>query len=154
MDCEMCGAKTKLFKTKIEGTEMNVCRSCSRYGEILAEVREPKPVKKSSVSTSQSIERGQIIQGIVKDYPSKIKTAREKLNLTHKEFARKINEKESVIHKLETGAFEPNFPLARKLEKFLKIKLVERFEEENTQIQQKTKSDTFTLGDFIKIKKK
>ncbi len=63
----------------------------------------------------------------------------------------KINEKESLIHQIETGRFEPNIALTRKLEKFLKIKLIEEHEEIHKG-KTKIKTDKFTIGDFIKVK--
>ena len=73
--------------------------------------------------------------------------------MTQKELARKLNEKVSIIHKMETSSFEPNISLARKLEKFLKIKLIELHEEVHKK-ETRAKSDAFTIGDFIKVKKK
>lgn len=148
----MCGAKTKLFRTEIESTEMNVCRDCSKFGKVLAEVKElekPKKIKEVIKDTGPYIE---LLQVVVEDYAQKIKNARESLNLKQKELAEKISEKESLIHKIETGSFEPGMGMTRKLEKFLKIKLVEQHEEVHEKTA-KTKSEAFTIGDFIKIKK-
>ena len=33
--CEMCGKETKLFTTLVEGTELNICQPCSKFGKIL-----------------------------------------------------------------------------------------------------------------------
>ena len=51
--------------------------------------------------------------------------AREKCNRSKKDLAKTLSEKESVIHRLETGKLNPGLGLARKLERFLNIKLVE-----------------------------
>lgn len=149
----MCGANTKLWKTMIEGTQMNVCRDCSKFGKILSAVR-PEPVKSKSETRKPLPQGPEIIQVISEDYAKKIRLAREQLNLTQKEFAQKINEKESIIHKLETSSFEPNMALARKLEKALKITLVEQHEESEQKTEKTESGEEFTLGDFIKIKKK
>jgi putative transcription factor len=153
INCDMCGAKTKLFKTVVEGTEMNVCRDCSKFGRVLGEIKEkekPKKIEKIRIDAGPDIE---ILQVIIKDYGQKIKKAREKLGLKQKDFAKKLNEKESLIHKIETGSFEPNLNLARKIERFLKIKLVEQHEEVH-KTGTRSKSDALTIGDFVKIKKK
>lgn len=150
----MCGAETKLFKAIIEDAEMNVCRDCSKFGKVIGEIKEKKYEKVKKVGkTKKEGPDIEIMQVIVEDYADKIKKAREKLGLKQKDFAKKINEKESLIHKIETGHFEPNINLARKLEKFLKIKLIEQHEEVHTKISE-SKSDKFTIGDLIKIKKK
>ena len=149
----MCGAETKLFKAVIEGTHMNVCRDCSQFGRVTGEVSSREIKETSKKQTYSSFNRDtELIQKIVEDYSSIVKSGREKLGLTQKEFAMKINEKESLVHKIETGSFEPNLSLARKLEKFLKIKLVEQHELEKSYTPE-TKSDSFTIGDFIKTKK-
>ena len=149
----MCGAKTKLFKTVIESTEMNVCRDCAKFGKVIGEIKEkekPKKIEKIKKDTGPDIE---VLQVTVEDYAEKIKNAREKLGLKQKDLAKKLNEKASLIHKIETSSFEPNMNLARKLEKFLKIKLVEQHEEVHTEGTE-SKSDIFTIGDFVKIKKR
>lgn len=149
----MCGAKTKLFKTLIESTEMNVCRECSKFGKVIAEVKEPekpKTIKKIIKDAGPQVE---ILQVIAEDYAKKIKDTREKLGLNQKDFAKKINEKQALIRKIETDNFEPNISLARKLEKFLKIRLIEQHEEIHEK-SAKTESSAFTIGDFIKVKKR
>ena len=149
----MCGAKTKLFKAKIEGTEMNVCRDCSKFGKIIGEVKEPEKPKKIEKIAKEEGPYIEMLQVIVEDYPERIRNAREKMGLKQKDLAKKLNEKESLIHKIETKDFEPNINLARKLERFLKIRLIEQHEEVHTK-EAKTKSDTLTIGDFVKIKKR
>jgi ribosome-binding protein aMBF1 (putative translation factor) len=48
---------------------------------------------------------------------------------------------------------EPNIALARKLEKFLNLKLVEEHQEEGAVVP-KAKKGEVTLGDFARIKKR
>ena len=95
---------------------------------------------------------GKKIEVIVEDYAEKIRKAREKLGLKQKDFAKKISERASLVHNFETGKIEPSLKIAQKLEKMLKIKLIEEIEEKPEKIQ-KTKSEEFTVGDFIKVKK-
>ena len=92
------------------------------------------------------------IELLAENYPELIKKKRESLNLSQKDFAIKINEKESIIHKIETGAFEPSLALAKKLEKMLNIKLIEEHEEKHEKFK-RNKIEGFNLGDFIKITK-
>ena len=56
INCDMCGAKTKLFRTLIESTEMNVCRDCSKFGKVISELKEEKRPKKIEEITSTSVE--------------------------------------------------------------------------------------------------
>ena len=59
----------------------------------------------------------EIIRLVVGDFATRVRKAREKLGLKQEDFAKKIKEKESIVHKLETGEFKPNLDLAKKLEK-------------------------------------
>jgi putative transcription factor len=71
------------------------------------------------------------------------------MGLSHKEFAARLNEKESIIHKLETGSFEPPIELARKLEKLLRISLVQEDKDEKVAVGKGT-GGGMTIGDIIK----
>lgn len=150
----MCGSETTLYKTLIEGTELNVCKECAKFGKIIAPIRvEVKETKKTEKKDIPKGPEREIIQVLIQKYGEKIKKAREQLGLKQKDFAKKINEKESLIHNIEIGRFEPNIDLARKIERFLKIKLIEQHEEVKDRLK-KTKTDELTIGDLIKIKKK
>ncbi|MBU4283534.1 MAG: TIGR00270 family protein [Nanoarchaeota archaeon] len=151
MQCDLCGAKTEyIFRTIIEGTELNVCKDCAKYGKVIE--KKPIKVEEKRQFTKPAEPEKEIIQVIVPDFAQRIKKKRESLGLKQKEFAKKTSEKESLIHNIETGSFEPSISLARKLEKFLKIKLIEDYEEEHKK-GSKTEAEGFTVGDLIKIKK-
>ena len=58
-----------------------------------------------------------------------------------------------MLHKIESGHLKPDLALARKLEKALKISLVEQVEVEvGGGPGEKKKGDGLTLGDLITIK--
>ncbi|MFH1770915.1 MAG: multiprotein bridging factor aMBF1 [archaeon] len=150
MYCDMCGSDNDLFKCRIEGGFLNVCKNCSQYGEVIEKIEKPKPVeeeKKPNVA-----ERGEIIQIIIPNYAKIVKNKRENLGLKQKELAEKIAEKESIIHQVESGHMEPPMELARKLESFLKVRLVVQYEEKGT-FAKSDETPFMTLGDLIKIKK-
>ena len=155
MNCEMCGAQGRLFKTSIEGTELNVCSNCGKHGKVISEVRVAVREKKKKVQEvrEETSVMKEVVQMIVSDFGKKIRDAREAKGLKQEEFAKMINEKESVVHNVEGGKFEPSISLARKLEGFLKVKLIEQYEDDGEKAPT-VKSDSFTIGDFIKIKKK
>jgi len=159
----MCGKETHLVIALIEGTKLNVCKECAKFGKIIQkpkteEIKAKKNKRFFEAEThktyprEKNIIKKEIIQAIVPNCAFLIKQKREKLKLKQEELAEKIAEKESLIHHLESGKFEPSIKLAEKLEKFLKIKLIEEREAIKINIE-KTKSDKFTIGDFIKIKK-
>ncbi len=151
MTCDMCGSEENLYKADIEGSILNVCKSCSRFGKIIAEIKEPEKIKHKKIIITEPEPEPEIIEMVVEDFAEKIRNKREKLGLKQEDFAKMISEKESVIHKLETGEFQPSIELAKKLEKALKIKLIEEYEEKHKKTA-KISSGPTTIGDLIKIK--
>ena len=153
INCDMCGKETNLFKTDVEGSVLSLCNGCSKFGKVISAVRtEPKKVKKKEVQLEKPKEE-ETIPSIVLDYGDRIKKKREQLGMDQEEFAKRINEKKALIHKIETGHLEPPMGLARKIEKFLHITLIEIEDIKPERIDQK-KEDSFTIGDFIKIRKR
>ncbi|VVB81079.1 Helix-turn-helix [uncultured archaeon] len=144
--CEMCGKETEVFSAIIEGSELTVCAACGRFGKMLR-----KPVMR--VVKKQAVEKAPgPVETVVTGFASLIRSAREKAGLTQKDFAMSLNEKESIVQKLENGAFVPPISLAKKLEKLLKIKLVE-FEQEDEVSNEKRGSGPLTIGDILNVKK-
>lgn len=155
INCDLCGkADERLFRTLIEGVELNVCSGCSKFGKVIAPVHRPSPKEQHMKFVQQNNvqEKEEKIELLVENYADLIKKKRESMGLGQKDFAMKINEKESTIHKIETGIFHPSTSLAKKLEKFLGIKLIEEHQETNEKFK-KSKGEGFTLGDFIKLDK-
>jgi putative transcription factor len=91
---------------------------------------------------------------MTENYSMKIRQAREKLGLSHEDLGKKINEKASVLRKIETGKMTPNNMLVTKLEHVLKIKLLIPISEEKILAQlPKSSSHELTLGDLIQLNK-
>ena len=155
MNCEMCGKKTDLFKAIIEGIQIKVCSTCGKFGRVIKQVNPLENKKKEKVEKiSKEEESSEIIQTISDNYSEKVKKARELIGLKQEELAKKLSEKESVIHKIETGHYEPNLILAKKLERFLKISLIEEQEIEKSKNNTAPSSSAgLTIGDLIKLKK-
>ena len=152
----MCGVEGPLLVAEIEGVDLNVCRNCAKYGTVKKKVTQqesrpkPKKQKKAPVRKEKTFL-------VVEDYAKKIRNARESMKLKQDQFARKLNEKASVITNLENGRMKPSIELARKLEKILHITLVEEIEEEEGDTDQKPGkkqgSKNLTIGDMIHVKK-
>jgi putative transcription factor len=141
MQCELCG-KPATLRASIEGVTMSTCAACARFGTTLqAPVHAVKKV----------IAEPEPLLTVVDDAGMKVKAGREKLGLSQQDFALKLNEHQSVIHKIETGHHEPNLELARKLEKLLRITLIETVENVSVS-SEKTKTGPVTIGDMLKIK--
>ncbi|MCK5025907.1 MAG: TIGR00270 family protein [Nanoarchaeota archaeon] len=152
-NCEMCGKESELFITDIESTRMNVCSGCAGFGKKIRRI-EPEIKTHKQQKQQQKVEAAQkepeIIQMIVLDYPQIIKRKREQMGMKQKEFARFISEKESLLHSMEVGKFKPSLKQALKLEKMLKINLIEDVEETKPEFAKTDSGEGLTLGDFIK----
>lgn len=142
--CEMCGAEASLMSAMVEGTEMRVCAKCGKFGKVLS---RPQRAPQRKVAATP-----EVVESIVDDFAKRIRGARERSGKTQKEFAQMLNEKESVIQKLETGQLNPPIKLARKLERVLKITLVEELEDAPVKAGKKD-SGPLTIGDILKVKK-
>jgi len=165
--CEVCGRKIyrKPYKVMIEGAKLTVCHECSKHGTIVWEEPTPKAMTSNAKVSLQPLK----IQSkkppettvdtsleLTENFDIKIRQEREKLGLSHEELGKKINEKVSLLKKIETGKMTPNNKLAAKLEYALKIKLLVPATEEKipqTKIPKPT-SREITLGDLIKLNKK
>lgn len=147
----MCGKNGILIKVLIESSEMQVCAGCAKFGKIITEKRFSRPAFKKKGFQKNS--RKENLDVVIANYGVLVKNAREKLQLTQEQLAKRLTEKESILQKLESESFKPSLKLARKLERFLKIKLVENLgDEPKADFKTQTHSAGFTLGDFIKKK--
>jgi putative transcription factor len=164
----VCGHKIfgKPYKVIIEGARLIVCSECSKLGKVIWQEDAPKQTESVKKRTPPSPAQFQIrrmpppqvdtTQEIVQNYDSLIRQAREKLGLSHEELGKRLNEKISVLRKIETGKMTPNNTLSTKLEHVLKIKLIVPAKEEKVpeaKIQKKMGKE-LTLGDLIKIEDK
>ena len=150
MRCELCGKETELFTAVVEGAQMQVCVACGSFGKVLRRVAPPRvaaPVKQKAEPVQ--------VEHLVEDYGQRIRVAREKRGLTQSDFAKLVQLKESLVHKLETGHFEPTIEQARKLEHVLGVALVETREESIMITPRKENASAgLTIGDILKLKQK
>ena len=163
MMCEMCGVDVpRLRRIVIEGSTLEVCQRCEKFGQDYEELKDREGIIGRD-TIAERLERREkrlkgrdVLEGSEKelafDYPKRIRSARAKAGLNQEELARKINEKKSVVAKLETGDMIPDNKLIRKLERALDISLRETV----GPVQAPKHSGdlrAMTLGDFIKVKK-
>ncbi|WP_414837791.1 multiprotein bridging factor aMBF1 [Candidatus Nanosalina sp. VS9-1] len=146
--CELCGREQdSLKKAKIEGATLNVCDSCAEMGETV-ETTSKKRKKKKSRSTSSSSRKTKVLDS---NYGEKIKQAREKEKLSISEVADSLNEKESVIKKIESQDLKPEKSLASKIGKKFGIDLY--VNPEVSDVDQDSGDDrSATLGDVADVK--
>jgi putative transcription factor len=169
----MCGAEeASLTTTKVEGAELELCSSCTDFG---TEVRDESTSSgggkystssstgKSSSSSGSSGAGGSSggssrprdmfddMDEIATDYDERIREARESRGLSQEELADQLNEKASLIRKLERGDTLPTDDVQRKLERALDISLVEGQSSDDADWETDD-AGTMTLGDVVKRK--
>ncbi len=144
-NCDMCGKQEQLVKALIEGVEMNVCKACASFGKVM---RSPQYFSQQKHFSAAKQREPEIVEEILEEYAIKIKQAREKRKLNQEEFAKMLNEKESVLHAIEAGKQKPTFVLAKKLEKMLGITLIVQVKEEVVE-QKRNPKGLLTIGDSM-----
>jgi|GEM_PF-382554 putative transcription factor len=119
-ECEICGRQTDVvYVVEIEGAEMHVCESCAKGKKIIEKIDEkPEAVHHASMSKPSEEEE------LVDDYGASIRKARERLGIPLKVLAERLNEKESMLLRVEEQKMLPSDSLVKKLEKELGIKLM------------------------------
>lgn len=90
------------------------------------------------------------MEEIATDYDDRIRNARESRGLSQEELANDLNEKASLIRKLERGDTLPTDDIQRKLERALDVSLVEG--EDVDEEWETNDAGTMTLGDVVKRK--
>lgn len=140
-ECELCGSKKANRKARVEGVIITVCENCVKFGE---EIRTPevKRLKKQAPKIEE-------IEEVLKPkFNEIIRDSRVKMKLKQEDLAKKLNEKLSVVKRVEDG-WEPTPNLIRKLEKFFNIKLTEKPEEK--ELERKPEKKKLTIGDVVEI---
>ena len=88
-------------------------------------------------------------QAIKSNFHLLVKNERTKKNLTQEELAKKLNEKVSLIKRVEEG-WEPPLSIVKKIERFFNIELMEELEEK--QLESKANRKDLTIGDVVEVR--
>jgi uncharacterized protein (TIGR00270 family) len=146
----MCGRNDHLVKAVIAGSFLNVCKKCSNHGQVIEDKKVEITINR--LNTAYTRHHEEELEEIVPNYSELLKKAREHKGLTQEQVARDIAEKESVVHKLEIGHAKPSVKLAKKLEQYFRIKLIET-EQDEVPKQRKLdfKEGNLTIGDLINV---
>jgi putative transcription factor len=146
--CDICGRGPVRAQILVEGARLLACGACMKSGKILLRFDESQPAQPAPHSAVETSEE------IVEDYGKLIKNAREKAKLPLVVVAERVREKESYLNAIEHERFMPTLEVARKLEKELGIRLVEKTQ---TAAGASSGPKTFTeptLADMVEKKKK
>lgn len=146
MICEVCGRNSDLEEVVIEGSLLMVCGKCKGFGVIVK-----REIPKSTELFTRS-KKEEVVESLVEGYNLLIRLHREKKGLKQGELAKYIGERESVIAAAESGKIKLSLSVAKKLETFLGIHLLESSFSEDTSNEKKINfSDArLTLGDLMK----
>ena len=149
MLCEVCGSRVeKFYHVLIEGSKLKACKPCTKFGKII-ENKTNLTISKKFKPTPLNNKKYDTISG----YGTIIRKTRENLRLTQKEFANKIQEKASIIIRLESERMNPSKKLAKKIETTFGITLFSSEEDPGYTSELHDKSDEITITDVLKIKK-
>jgi len=165
-DCPICGGKIwgKGQKVLIEGAKITVCQSCAHLGKKIITKTKKSDIEKLAIKKPRSNKSKQSFKSsrnlepsieIISDYSKRIRNVRTQKNLTQEQFAQKLNEKPSLIRRIESGKLEPNLKLAKKIEEVYNIKILKETDEVKVNIKKfMKKSSTASMEDIAFIKKK
>jgi len=142
MLCEMCGKDVEsTVRVKVEATVLRLCPDCSKFGEVLDPPPAPAPASAGPARArtplvgatrtgggGRRLEERDLYTDIgemelAPDWAKRIRVAREKLTWTPEVLGKKLNEKKSVVLKLESGSIRPSDALVRKIEHLLHVRL-------------------------------
>ena len=164
MECEICGKPVpehNPIRAKIEGSVMVVCKECSKLGTIQKAPPKPKFRKQEKGKKPNNTNKNRAYtrndepsEELIEDFEHEVRKAREAKGWSREDLGKKINERVSVITRIETGKMTPDIKLTKKLEKALNIKLLEKID--NVDLNQfiNTQTGERTLGNIMKIKRK
>ena len=147
--CEICGRKSVKAVISVEGAKLVVCGGCARGKKVLYYL-EDREMPADTHRMERPRQKMEETEEIVEDYADRIKKARQKMGLPISVVAEKINEMESYLERIERGKVMPTFSVAKKLERELGIKLIEKVEESVAPtVSGKKKFSEPTLGDLL-----
>ena len=162
MICEMCGKNvTFLRKVTIEGVSLEVCSECAKFGieakKDVPKEEAPRPIiaQRLEVREKRGRPRDVLEKGdkedLVEDFGSLIRIARERAGMTQKDLAMKINERVTILSKIESNLMRPDDKIITKLQKELGIVLKEKVPEV-VAAKESTRA-SLTLADLIRMQK-
>ncbi|WP_340674297.1 multiprotein bridging factor aMBF1 [Natrinema marinum] len=179
VQCEMCGAETSSPKTiKVEGAKLDVCSNCTDFGTEVKQTSSSSTSTKYSTGSSSSSSSGSQSSGsgggtsssggssqrrrsdmfddmeeLATDYDDRVRNARESKGLSQSDLANELNEKASLIRKIERGDTLPSDRVQSKLENFLEIDLsAEGSSGDDSEWSGGSSTGSYTLGDVVKRK--
>ncbi|NVM34961.1 MAG: TIGR00270 family protein [Candidatus Lokiarchaeota archaeon] len=165
-ECPICGSIIwgKGQRVLLEGAKITVCHNCARYGKNIQKPPTSKHINKSFSHDKSTLPKRPVLKKsnvndleIIQDYAKKIRNLRSSLGLNQDQFAQRLNEKPSLLRRIEAGKVKPTIKLAKKIEDVYKIKILKKPTEIEANVESSKymkKSSGTSLGDIAFIKKK
>ena len=165
-ECPICGSIIwgKGQRVLLEGVKITVCHNCAQHGikiqksPVVKHFKKPYSYDKKSHAKPHILKKPNVDDlEIIQDYNKKIRNVRSSLGLNQDQFAQKLNEKPSLLRRIEAGKVEPTIKLAKKIEEVYKIKILKKPTEIESNVESTKymkKSSGSSLGDIAFIKKK
>ena len=162
MVCELCGKEVRTKLMMVEGAPLNVCEGCQKFAVGKEEVVKTDTGRVIATPIADRLEmRGrrmgtrdiysQVSEKVLADdYGAKVRDKRRQMGLSQEELGKKINEKKSIIVKVENQDIRPSDKLISTLERTLGVSLKETIEDVDTNTNKEAFKPSMTLGDFIK----
>jgi putative transcription factor len=166
--CELCGSDVDSLTTvKVSSAEMDVCSSCEGHGTVVEDQEneqtetESKYSTDGNSSTSQSTNSGgsssessgryrddsEEFTALPPDYGDRVQQAREDAGLSRQELARQLQEKESLIRRVENNETQPTKDLQSRIENKLDLSLADSGAD--TDFDTDSSSTGLTIGDVV-----
>ncbi len=155
--CEVCGSPIpgRPYRAIVDGVEMILCPSCylklTRSGRAQPVRDRPRTVTRAPKPRKPTRKISLELYDIVEDYAEKIREARESKGWSTGVLAQKLRISESMLRKIESGKMKPSIDLARRIEKLLKIKILEP-----TELEEEVEAPppgSLTLGDIVVVRR-
>tara|TARA_B100000315_G_scaffold246887_1_gene274804 strand:+ start:1107 stop:1502 length:396 start_codon:yes stop_codon:yes gene_type:complete len=128
MNCEICGNKIiDIITIRIDTGILRVCNSCSKLGKQMSPNLNTNK-KRIIKNIKNNLDNFDYDDELVVNYGNIIRQSREKKGLSHEALGLQINEKVSILKKLESEKLQPPDQLTKKLERFLNVKLLRKNE--------------------------
>lgn len=144
-ECELCGGGIdSVYGISVDGVELRVCSSCAKGKRIV--YREDRRSTKKETARQAKPQKDEL--EIVDNYGLRIRRAREAMRLPMRVLAELINEKESLLARVESEGTLPTEALTRKLEKALNIRLEQQVDVGDRNGRHDRKENA-TLGEFV-----
>jgi len=167
-ECPICGGIIwgRGIDVIIEGAKMRVCQSCAKNGKKIINKQTQRPASRRREKYTRKTSSSKISKRVdsyfepdivlVDNFNEKIRHVRERNNLTQAKFAQSLQEKESLIRRIEQKKTKPTIKLAKKIQNTYNITLLKESDavKVDTSKYIKKRDSGVSLGSFIKKKKK